>query len=230
MVIFGNAETILIRFLKIYTYFLISHIGTYVLQVIRVIYKFYLWLGATPVNIFIFGIQTFTNFHKFDSLRMHFLYISGMREAVLRSSLKPILRKCTFVTLWWMCVSCCLSATLWRMLLLTSFWTMRHCTDFEPLHHAWIHFLMMFFLSILQIPEVWTNFLLAVCEQRVIFLTNFSYSWISENPAIYIPQNCCLNIFPPSPLLPNFPVCLIGFYLLGALFGFCLSVCFYLVG
>lgn len=29
---------------------------------------------------------------------------------------------------------------------------------FEPVHCAWIHFLMMFFLSTLQIAEVWTNF------------------------------------------------------------------------
>lgn len=47
MVILGNAETILIKFLKIYIYFLIPHIDTYVLQVITIIYKFYMWLGAT---------------------------------------------------------------------------------------------------------------------------------------------------------------------------------------
>lgn len=69
MVIFGNGETILIKFLKIYIYFLISHIGTFVLQVITVIFKFYLWLDGTLVNLFIFGIQTFTNFHEFGNFK-----------------------------------------------------------------------------------------------------------------------------------------------------------------
>lgn len=66
MVILGNAETILIKFLKIYIYFLIPHIDTYVLQVITIIYKFYMWLGATPSckSIYIWD----SNFHIFSQI------------------------------------------------------------------------------------------------------------------------------------------------------------------
>lgn len=48
---------------------------------------------------------------------------------------------------------------------------------FEPLHWAWLEFLMTFSPSILQIPELWNNFLLASCEQRITFLIGFSYWW-----------------------------------------------------
>lgn len=51
---------------------------------------------------------------------------------------------------------------------------------FEPLHCAWLRVLMMFFPSILQILEVWTNLLLAACEQGVTFLVSFSYRWIVQ--------------------------------------------------
>lgn len=126
-VIFGSAEAILVKCLKIYIYFLISHSGTSVLQVITAIYKFYMWLGTTPVNLFILGIQTYANFHEFDNFK-DVIFSCLWDEKSCVSSLKPIVRKCTSVILWWTCVSCCLSSIPWRMLLLTSFWAMRYCT------------------------------------------------------------------------------------------------------
>lgn len=51
---------------------------------------------------------------------------------------------------------------------------------FETLRCAWLDFLMTFTPSIVQILELWTNFLLASCEQRIAFLIIFSYWWILQ--------------------------------------------------
>lgn len=99
MVISGNAGAILVKFLKIYIYVLISHIGTSVLQVITAIYKFYMWLGTILVNLFILRIQTYANFHEFDNFEDGF-FARLWDERSCVSSLKPILRKCTSVILW----------------------------------------------------------------------------------------------------------------------------------
>lgn len=137
-------------------------------MLITVIFKFYMWLGATPVNIIKFGIQTFINFHKFSQVwqfkDVFFVLLWDERNCVKKQSE-------TYLEKMYICDSvvnvCQRLPERYPVEDATFIFFLNYETLYrllEPLHRAWIHFLMMFFLSTLQIPEVWTNFLLAACE------------------------------------------------------------------
>lgn len=99
------------------------------------------------------------------------------------------------------------------------------CKLFEPLRCAWLHFLMMFFFSILQIPEVWTNFLLAVCEQRVTVLISFCHSWIVQR--LVKIQLCIYHNIVASACFPLLLCCPV--FLFACLLFVCLGLCFVFV-